>query len=1102
MDKEFKAMFQQLMESQQKLITELAMSRTAPTTTPAPGTSTTDARMEALANSMTEFHYDPESNLTFENWYARHEDTLKCDAAGLDDAARVRLLLRKLSDATHAEYMNHILPKMTRDYKFSETVDNLTKLFGAHVSLFSKRYHCLTLTKRASVDFQSYAGQVNRCCEDFGVAQCSVDAFKCLIFVCGLHNKQDAEIRTSLLAKLEGNANMTLDNLTAECHRIINLRKDASIVEVSSDKSSVNAITHGRSDSTRHSSADQKSAATRSRSPHNSNNNNPHISSNSRGGSSKNNNKPRTPCWKCGELHYVEFCQYLNHLCRDCNRDGHKDGYCQCVRSNPGKKRREKSSQPVHTRGIYVRQLAVHRNRKFVTVVINHVELQLQLDCASDITVLTEASWNRIGRPPMEPPSQQARTASGQPLDLIGEIVCDVTLKGLDFIDLFNLWDVPLSTICNLVTSSKDNVEWLKASFSQLFSDSLGCCKKAEVKLYVLPDVQPVFRAKRPVPFAALQPIQTELERLQKLDIISPVEFSDWAAPIVAVKKKSVNGEPNKVRVCADYSTGLNSLIQPNQHPLPLPEEIFAKLTGSKIFTHIDLSDAYLQVPVEKESRQYLTINTHLGLFEFNRLSPGVKSAPGAFQKIVESMVAGLAGVEVYLDDVLVHGRTPEEHRSRLLKVLERIQEWGFTLRIEKCSFFMPEITYLGFIVNNRGIRPDPSKTSTICRMPPPHDVSSLRSFLGAINFYGKFVRNMHDLRHPLDALLRKDAKWDWNESCQESFEQFKNLLRSDLLLAHYNPELETIVAADASNYGVDACLMHRYDDGSIKVVCHASRTLTSAEQNYGQVEKEALALIFGVTKFHRFIWGRRFTLHTDHKPLVAVFGSKKGIPVHTSNRLQRWALILLSYEFDIEHISTQDFGYADMLSRLMDARIKPDEDFVIAAIQLEDELAAAMDEALNILPVTFKHLQVATSNDKLLQDVIKHVQSRWPGAIKLVDAELRPFYARKDALSVVQGCLMLADRVVVPQQYQQQVLKALHRGHPGQERMKKVMRSHVYWPGVDQDVDDFVRSCHACAAVAKAPTKTLLSSWPLAEHPGSASTWISLVLSRVTTFW
>lgn len=278
-------------------------------------------------------------------------------------------------------------------------------------------------------------------------------------------------------------------------------------------------------------------------------------------------------------------------------------------------------------------------------------------------------------------------------------------------------------------------------------------------------------------------------------------------------------------------------------------------------------------MPVEEESRRYLTINTHRGLYEFNRLPPGVTSAPGTFQKIVDAMIAGLEGVESYLDDALVHGRNREEHQSRLLKLLDRVQEWGFTLRIEKCSFFMWEIHYLGYIINKRGIKPDPSKTAAICEMPPPHDVSSLRSYLGAIHFYAKFVPNMHELRHPLNTLLRKDNKWEWNDCCQKSFDQFKNLLRSDLLLAHYNPELETIVAADASNYGVGACLMHRYQDGSIKVVCHASRTLTSAEQGYGQVEKEALALIFGVTKF---LYGRRFTLQTDHKPLVAVFGSKR----------------------------------------------------------------------------------------------------------------------------------------------------------------------------------------------------------------------------------
>ncbi|XP_055585227.1 uncharacterized protein K02A2.6-like [Uranotaenia lowii] len=178
-----------------------------------------------------------------------------------------------------------------------------------------------------------------------------------------------------------------------------------------------------------------------------------------------------------------------------------------------------------------------------------------------------------------------------------------------------------------------------------------------------------------PVPFAALQSIEFELNRLEPLGIISPVEFSDWAAPIIAVKKKSVNGEPCKIRVCADCSTGLNSAIQPNHHPLPLPEEIFTQLSGSNIFSHIDLSDAYLQVPVEKESRKFLTINTHRGLFELNRLPPGVKSASATFQNIVDAMGAGFEGVETYLDEVLVHGRTPEEHRSHFLKALKRIQE-------------------------------------------------------------------------------------------------------------------------------------------------------------------------------------------------------------------------------------------------------------------------------------------------------------------------------------------------------------------------------------------------------------------------------------------
>lgn len=171
----------------------------------------------------------------------------------------------------------------------------------------------------------------------------------------------------------------------------------------------------------------------------------------------------------------------------------------------------------------------------------------------------------------------------------------------------------------------------------------------------------------------------------------------------------------------------------------------------------------------------------------------------------------------------------------------------------------------------------------------------------------------MKQLRAPLDNLLKKDAHWNWTSECQQSFDKFKVILCSNLLLTHFDPAKEIIVAADASNYGLGAVIMHRIPTGEIKPIAHASRSLTSAEANYGQIEKEALALVFGVTRFHKMLYGRRFFLQTDHQLLIKIFGSKKGILVYTANRLQRWALTLLLYDFEIQHISTDKFGCADV---------------------------------------------------------------------------------------------------------------------------------------------------------------------------------------------
>lgn len=247
--------------------------------------------------------------------------------------------------------------------------------------------------------------------------------------------------------------------------------------------------------------------------------------------------------------------------------------------------------------------------------------------------------------------------------------------------------------------------------------------------------------------------VNRELDRLEKLGIITPVTSAEWAAPVVVVRK------PNGlVRICGDYSTGLNAALQSHDYPLLLPEDIFSRLANCTIFTKIDLTDAFLQVQIDPEYRPLLTINTHRGLYTYNRLPPGIKTAATAFQQLMDVMLAGIRGVSVYLDDIIIGGKTESEHDASVVEVLKRIEDYGFTLKAEKCAFRVQQIKYLGHIIDARGLRPDPEKVEAILKFPEPKDVSEVLSFLGAINYYGRFVPRMRDLRHPLDELLKAET--------------------------------------------------------------------------------------------------------------------------------------------------------------------------------------------------------------------------------------------------------------------------------------------------------------------------------------------------------
>lgn len=1078
-DDEFRKSVQQMLESQQAMIvklTEVVLNNA--TNGDKKNLNSTDLVVESLSNSITEFSYDPEAGVIFDTWFARYEDLFSVDAQQLDDAAKVRLLLRKINTIAHDKYINFILPKHPRDFTFEETIEKLKKMFGRQTTLFNARYQCLSVTKKSYDDFVTYAGIVNKHCENFKLSTLTADQFKSLIFVCGLQSSHDSDIRTTLLSKIEhATTAMTLEELSTECQRLINLKCDTAMIEnPSTSKSTVNAVNV--------SSSDYKSSLSSS------------LSSDKK--------QPSSPCWGCGDMHYLKDCSFSKHQCNLCKQVGHKEGYCNCFRSSSNKSNKanfkfRKSSDVKNVNQVN----SVDNNRKYMSVLMNNIPVTLQIDSASDITIVSEETWNLLGKPSTKKTEHVANDASGKVLNLLSEFQCNITfnnvakngtcfvtsvknlnLLGIDFIEKFGFWNVPINSICNAIRinqiQSDEHEKVLKDKFPDVFSDSLGLCTKAQVKFYTKPETQPIFRHKRPVAYAAIPAIDQELQRLEQLGIITKVDYSDWAAPIVVVKK----GNTGKIRICADYSTGLNNVLEPNQHPLPLVDDIFAKLANCKIFSKIDLSDAYLQVEVEPDSRKLLTINTHRGLFQFNRLVPGVKSGPGAFQQIIDAMIADLKGVDSYLDDIIIAGETEEIHSENLMKLLQRIQQYGFRLKIDKCQFFMHQIKYLGFIVDGEGIRPDPAKIEVITNMHPPKDISTLRSLLGAINFYGKFVKNMHNIRQPLDKLLKKDTEWCWSDDCQKSFDKFKEILQSDLLLTHYNPELEVIVAGDASNAGVGACILHKFPDNSVKAICHAARTLTPAEENYSQIEKEALALIFAVTKFHRMIFGRKFKLQTDHKPLISIFGSKKGIPVYTANRLQRWALTLLLYDFDIEYISTENFGHADILSRLINSHMKPDENYVIASIHLENDINQVLEDSLKFCPITFQDIKKENELDNTFIAIKEFINGRWPNSQKdIKDEGVKSFFARKESLSLVQDCIMFMNRVVIPQKFRRSILNSIHNGHPGMERMKSIARSYVYWPGIDEEINDFVRKCNSCSSVAKSPTKTLLSSWDQPER-------------------
>lgn len=1011
-----------------------------------------------------EFKMDLDAGVNFKNWFERYQSQIEDDSGPLETKAeRAQFVASKLAQREYTHFAKRILPKKIAELTYDALIEELCLYFDSPTTIFRRRLKYFETQMnsgglrelRTTIKSQQVIGELD---------YCTTDELNCFVAIVAMKSAEMKYARLRAISYLETKQDASFDDLMDDLERYEQIRLDS--VDTAVKQKPVYRVE----------------------------------------GAARPTSQKKVPyaCYRCGgKNHKVHECRFKNETCKICKKIGHLAKVCRQAKNS----NRQGNPQSNERRCSHVSTSAKIRKIELIktTVVINDHPIEMAIDTGSEVSLIDKNTWEQLGRPQLTPSSVRLTVANGSILPSHGVMECKVDLKnnkfngichvtdncmllGLDWIKMDNDGQILNPELLKEVKMVKERdprlrdavrtTELLKKKFPEVTSEGLGCCKNYKARIFLKKDSMPVFRKARPIAYASFKDVEKELKRLESMQVIERVPTSLFAAPVVIVKKTNGN-----IRLCADYSTGLNAVIEDDHYPLPTAEDIFSTLNGGKLFSKIDLSEAYLQIPVDAETQSLLTINTPKGLFAMKRLPFGVKTAPSMFQRLMDNVVSGLEGTTAYLDDIIVTGANKNEHEERLVQLFKRLKAFGLKVNLEKCAFMEKSIKYLGFIIDSAGRRPDPEKTKAIAGMKTPSNIAELRAFLGMINFYNNFVPDMASLRDPLNNLLKKENPYIWTTECEKAFQKTKEILQSDLLLTHFDPSLPITVSADASGYGLGAVIMHNFPDGSVKAIQHAARSLSETEKKYAQIEKEALALVFAVRKFHKFIYGRKFVLNTDHKPLITIFKPGNGISAHSANRLQRWGLVLVNYDFEICYVGTKNFGEADALSRLIDARrtCPLEEDTIIANIN--KEVSINFFETANRIPTTAAKVKEATKRDPRLKAAMKYtISGQWPNMNK--DNALYQLLCRKENLSITEDCLMYGTRIVIPDVMQEEVLKILHAGHPGMTKMKNLARRYVYWPEMDKHIETTVRQCDACQRAGKLPQRTTLQPWPNSNGP------------------
>ena len=575
---------------------------------------------------------------------------------------------------------------------------------------------------------------------------------------------------------------------------------------------------------------------------------------------------------------------------------------------------------------------------------------------------------------------------------------------------------------------------------------------KGAVTVQLDSDAIPVQQPARRVAPALVASLKEQLSKWVQqgvVEMVDEVTAKDFISPLVPVAKRD-----GSIRWCVDLRR-VNEAVRRPGVQLPTADDLLAQLADARVFSKIDLRSGYSQLPLTPDCRHAFVIASPLGHFRFCRLPFGVSSGPEIFQRKMEQLLSGCEGVVIYLDDILVFAQTAAEHNRRLAVVQKVLKEAGVTINEDKSEYRKGQLTFLGHLVSANGIKPGPDKVAALQGMPDPSNTSELRSFLGLATYLSKFVPSWSEVAAPLTNLLGAGA-WNWTEECAQAASQLREYFEINPVLSLFDPSRQTRIEVDASGVGLGAVLMQLHDD-AWRPVYYASRRLTSPETRYAAIEREALAVVWGVDRFRSFITGMPLTVLTDHKPLLQVFRADYKLTL-ASPRVQRLVLKVQDLSFTVQYRPGKHNVIADALSRLPTGsnRDSADEYRVCLYLSPDDGLSSAER----------RRIAEETTNDPVFCAVREAlVTGNWP-----TTEGIGPFQALRQELSIwpfpdtPYFILLRGERLVIPQAAVSWVLGLAHTGHPSAEKMVERLREVAWWPGWTKAAKKYASDCEACA--------------------------------------